>query len=152
MSNGEMSVREAGRRGGEAVKAKYGREHYARIGQVGGAKVAERGPAFFSAIGQIGGSKVRDTHGAEFYREIGSKGGAAVRDKHGDDYYARIGRLGGSRGGNRSGGVPGRTIKISAEQRAEIVRRRRAGEVVRALAAEFGVSAAYVYALERRAA
>ena len=32
----EMTVREAGRKGGEAVKRKYGSEYYAKIGRKGG--------------------------------------------------------------------------------------------------------------------
>ncbi len=37
----EMTVREAGRLGGEAVSKKYGHEHFEEIGRKGGQKVAE---------------------------------------------------------------------------------------------------------------
>ena len=42
------------RRGGEAVRAKYGRE-------------------FFSSIGKKGGDTVRREHGSDFYAKIGKK-------------------------------------------------------------------------------
>jgi general stress protein YciG len=58
----DMTVREAGRKGGEAVKKKYGPEFYGRIGKKGGARV-------------------RDTYGPEFYERLGRIGGLANRDK-----------------------------------------------------------------------
>lgn len=51
-----LTVAEAGRRGGEAVKAKYGAE-------------------FYEAIGRKGGLKTKETHGPEFFEAIGRKGG-----------------------------------------------------------------------------
>ncbi|MBI2941615.1 MAG: helix-turn-helix domain-containing protein [Chloroflexi bacterium] len=94
----EMTVSEAGRLGGNLVKAKYGNEFYRKIGQKGGMTVAEeRGVEFYAAIGRKGGAAVRDARGADFYSEIGRKGGAAVRAKHGLGYYSRIGKVGGSR-------------------------------------------------------
>ena len=57
---GGMSVREAGRKGGNTVKKKYGPEFYSEIGQKGGETVLrERGPEFFSEIGHKGGQKVK---------------------------------------------------------------------------------------------
>jgi len=38
---GRMTVEEAGRKGGETVKRKYGHEFYEEIGKKGGEKVAE---------------------------------------------------------------------------------------------------------------
>ena len=38
---GGMTVEEAGRKGGETVKRKYGHEFYEEIGRKGGEKVAE---------------------------------------------------------------------------------------------------------------
>lgn len=52
----EMSVREAGHKGGEKTAETHGREFYEEIGQKGGEKTAR-------------------THGHEFYEEIGHKGG-----------------------------------------------------------------------------
>jgi general stress protein YciG len=46
MSNNEkrdMTVREAGRKGGEAVKRKYGSEYYSKIGRKGGNRSEKTG-------------------------------------------------------------------------------------------------------------
>ncbi|HET6435331.1 MAG TPA: hypothetical protein VFG18_06450 [Xanthomonadaceae bacterium] len=63
--NGEMSVREAGRKGGEARRAQLGPEGYAQLGRKGGeATAAAHGSGFYQQIGQkggeIGGQRVRD--------------------------------------------------------------------------------------------
>lgn len=58
---GEMTVREAGRKGGETTSERYGHE-------------------FYEEIGRKGGQKVRDEYGIPFYEEIGHKGGQKVRD------------------------------------------------------------------------
>lgn len=77
-----MSVREAGRKGGEVVKLKYG-------------------PEFYERIGRKGGLATKRTHGHEFYEEIGKKGGKkggeSTRDRYGQDFYERIGQKGGQR-------------------------------------------------------
>lgn len=57
---GEMSVSEAGHKGGEKTAATHGKEFYQEIGEKGGHK---------------GGEKTAETHGHEFYQEIGHKGG-----------------------------------------------------------------------------
>ena len=72
----KMTVAEAGRRGGEAVRDKYG-------------------PEFYTEIGQKGGEAVRDKYGPEFYTEIGKKGGEARREQLGSEGYAEIGKKGG---------------------------------------------------------
>ena len=55
ISKGELTAREAGRRGGNVIKERYGAEFYAKIGKKGGDKVArQRGPAYFDAIGSKG--------------------------------------------------------------------------------------------------
>jgi general stress protein YciG len=59
-STGGMSVREAGKRGGDRVKAKYGSE-------------------FYEAIGRKGGEATKSKYGATFYEEIGQKGGQKVK-------------------------------------------------------------------------
>jgi uncharacterized protein len=57
---GGMTVREAGRRGGERVKAKYGSEFYEAIGRKGGeATKSKYGPTFYEVIGQKGGQKLK---------------------------------------------------------------------------------------------
>lgn len=74
----EISVAEAGRKGGEKVREKYG-------------------SAFYSAIGRKGGRATQQKHGAEFYGEIGRKGGMATSRRHGPDFYTTIGKRGGQR-------------------------------------------------------
>ena len=54
-ANPELA-REAGRKGGEAVKKKYG-------------------PSFYRLIGKKGGETVKKERGSEFYAEIGRRGG-----------------------------------------------------------------------------
>ncbi len=49
-------AKEAGRKGGEAVKKKYG-------------------PQFYRDIGKKGGETVKQERGSEFYAEIGRRGG-----------------------------------------------------------------------------
>ena len=55
-----MTVQEAGKKGGEVVKLRYGAEFYAEIGRKGGEATKKR-------------------HGSRFYEEIGQKGGQRVR-------------------------------------------------------------------------
>ncbi|HEY8313754.1 MAG TPA: hypothetical protein VIG51_06230 [Candidatus Baltobacteraceae bacterium] len=59
-NGGGMTVREAGKRGGERVKAKYGTEFYEAIGRKGGEATKEKyGPSFYEVIGQKGGQKLK---------------------------------------------------------------------------------------------
>src|SRR5579871_5424255 len=63
--SGGMSVREAGRRGGERVKAKYGSEFYEEIGRKGGeATKSKYGPSFYEVIGQKGGQRPKRKAGS----------------------------------------------------------------------------------------
>jgi general stress protein YciG len=83
-SDGRMTVQEAGRRGGESVKQKYGAAFYETIGRKGGQATKEaHGHAFYEQIGKKGGKKggetTRDRYGAAFYEEIGQKGGQRVK-------------------------------------------------------------------------
>src|SRR5580658_1909083 len=79
---GGMSVREAGQKGGETVKNKYGAQ-------------------FYEEIGRKGGLATKQAHGHEFYEQIGKKGGKkggeATRDRYGPDFYERIGQKGGQK-------------------------------------------------------
>ena len=59
--NGNMSVREAGRKGGTTTRARYG-------------------PEFFQEIGQKGGKAVSERYTNEHFREIGRKGGRRVAE------------------------------------------------------------------------
>ncbi|TAM87270.1 hypothetical protein EPN42_11670 [bacterium] len=59
-SGGGMTVREAGKKGGDTVKAKYGAEFYEAIGRKGGEATKEKyGPTFYEEIGHKGGQKVK---------------------------------------------------------------------------------------------
>jgi len=59
--NGNMSVREAGRKGGKTTRARYGAE-------------------FFQEIGAKGGRAVSERYSNEHFREIGRKGGRRVAE------------------------------------------------------------------------
>ena len=60
-TDGNMSVREAGRKGGKTTRAKYGPEFYQEIGHKGGKTVSEKySHEHFQAIGRKGGRKVAD--------------------------------------------------------------------------------------------
>lgn len=77
----EMTVAEAGKRGGETVKAKYGKEFYTEIGHKGGQATRKKyGPDFYGEIGRKGGQTTAEKHGPEFYEKIGKKGGNRVRE------------------------------------------------------------------------
>jgi general stress protein YciG len=82
---------EAGRRGGEVVKERYGTEFYREIGEKGGGAVKERyGTEFYSEIGKRGGETVKQERGAEYYSTIGRKGGESrttttIERKPGED-------------------------------------------------------------------
>ena len=81
---GGMSVREAGQKGGETVKRKYGPEFYETIGRKGGeATKLAHGHEFYEQIGKKGGKKggeaTRDRYCPSFYEEIGQKGGQKVK-------------------------------------------------------------------------
>jgi general stress protein YciG len=79
--NGEMSVRDAGKKGGDTVRKRYGSTFFEQIGRKGGQSTRERhGSEFYEAIGQKGGRAVKDRYGANFYEEIGHKGGQRVKE------------------------------------------------------------------------
>ncbi len=60
-SEGGMSVRDAGRKGGKTTRARYGTE-------------------FFQEIGAKGGRTVSERYSNEHFREIGRKGGKRVAE------------------------------------------------------------------------
>lgn len=59
--DGTMTIREAGRKGGQTTAERHGHD-------------------FYEAIGRKGGQKVLDTYGLQFYEEIGTKGGQKVKE------------------------------------------------------------------------
>jgi len=78
--NREMSVREAGKKGGDAVRERYGSSYYEEIGRKGGKATRDRhGVEFYESIGQKGGRVVKEKYGVDFYEEIGHKGGQKVK-------------------------------------------------------------------------
>lgn len=63
-SKGDISVSEAGHKGGEKTAKTHGHE-------------------FYEEIGKKGGERTSETHGHDFYEEIGHKGGETGGPKGG---------------------------------------------------------------------
>ncbi len=61
----DMTVREAGHKGGERTAETHGHEFYSEIGHKGG---------------EVGGNVVKEKYGPEFFSEIGQKGGQRVKE------------------------------------------------------------------------
>jgi general stress protein YciG len=79
---GPRAGTENAKRGGMAVREKYGHDFFAKIGAIGGKKVRERrGPDFYADIGRIGGQRTRETLGIEHYERIGRMGGLRQRKR-----------------------------------------------------------------------
>jgi uncharacterized protein len=57
----KMSRAEAGRKGGQTTKKRYGDDFFGKIGRMGGKK---------------GGETTKQRYGIEFYQKIGRKGGS----------------------------------------------------------------------------
>jgi uncharacterized protein len=77
----DMTVREAGRKGGSKVRDKYGKEFYQQIGQKGGTTTWEtHGKEFYQKIGKMGGTK-----GGARIRELIAKGKEAEANEQGEE-------------------------------------------------------------------
>ncbi len=58
---GDMTVSEAGRRGGQRTSETHGHEFYEEIGKKGGETTSEKyGTPFYEEIGHKGGQKVKE--------------------------------------------------------------------------------------------
>jgi general stress protein YciG len=137
MSDGELTLREAGRRGGQTTYARHGREHLAAAGRKGGRVTAEtRGREQYAAMGRKGGQAVRSRR-PDHFETIGRKGGQALARARGSAYFAEMGRRGG-----QAGSGPRVALPWLAE------RRRAAGLSQTALARAVGVSQSMVSQLE----
>lgn len=83
---GPRAGSENARRGGMAVREKYGHEFFARIGAKGGKTVRERcGPEFYATIGRMGGLTTRKNLGVKHYEQIGRMGGLRARKRNTQD-------------------------------------------------------------------
>ncbi|MDQ6864302.1 MAG: glucose starvation-inducible protein B [Thermoproteota archaeon] len=92
-SHDRDSLRDAGRKGGESVKAEYGVEFYQTIGEKGGESVKQKyGVDFYREIGEKGGGVVKEKYGPKFYSEIGKRGGEIAREARGIANYSTKGR------------------------------------------------------------
>lgn len=69
-----ITVREAGKLGGEARKAEGA--DFAALGKQGGSSTARRwGKRHYSALGRGVGGRLKEERGPDYFREIGRKGG-----------------------------------------------------------------------------
>lgn len=67
------TAREAGRKGGLAVSAEHGTDHYVEMGRKGGLRANQvLSPADRQAIGRKGGAKTAE-RGPEYFRAIARK-------------------------------------------------------------------------------
>ena len=92
-----MSTTEAGRKGGSAVRNKYGEDYFRRIGKKGGTVLKEkRGTQYYRTIAKKDGNANMAKNGIDHFSEMGKKGGKTTKERLGIDFYSRIGKMGGA--------------------------------------------------------
>ena len=97
-SPGDMSVRQAGQRGGKNTSQKHGADFYREIGRRGGeARKSQLGPEGYAKLGRKGGEARKSQLGRTGYSELGRRGGEARKTQLGSEGYAALGRKGGRR-------------------------------------------------------
>src|ERR1700704_6258531 len=95
---GELTVRQAGQRGGTSTAGKHGSSFYREIGKRGGqARKGQLGPDGYAKLGRKGGEARKTQLGSRGYAELGRKGGEARKTQLGSEGYAQLGRKGGRR-------------------------------------------------------
>ena|SRR5438045_3541050 len=95
---GDMSVRQAGRKGGKHTATKHGPEFYREIGRRGGqARKKQLGVGGYADLGRKGGEARKGQLGSEGYAQLGRRGGEARKSQLGSEGYAQLGRKGGRR-------------------------------------------------------
>ena len=95
---GELTVRQAGQRGGTSTAGKHGSSFYREIGRRGGqARKGQLGPEGYAKLGRKGGEARKTQLGSKGYAELGRRGGEARKTQLGSEGYAQLGRKGGRR-------------------------------------------------------
>lgn len=80
-----MTVREAGRRGGNAVLARYGRAFFERISR----RAGRPSPEVASRVSRAGGLAVWARRDPEEREAFSRRGGLATLERHGTEHYRR---------------------------------------------------------------
>jgi len=94
----DLSVRQAGRKGGTHTATKHGPEFYREIGRRGGqARKKQLGAGGYADLGRKGGEARKGQLGSEGYAQLGRRGGEARKSQLGSEGYAQLGRKGGRR-------------------------------------------------------
>jgi len=77
----DLSVRQAGRKGGTHTATKHGPEFYREIGRRGGqARKKQLGAGGYADLGRKGGEARKGQLGSEGYAQLGRKGGRRVAE------------------------------------------------------------------------
>ena len=94
----DVTVRQAGRKGGTHTATKHGPEFYREIGRRGGqARKKQLGAGGYADLGRKGGEARKGQLGSEGYAQLGKRGGEARKSQLGSEGYAQLGRKGGRR-------------------------------------------------------